>query len=1079
MSEAQQQASTPTIPVDYVDAPYRVTIPTPIPIPVIPNDYVDAINRTPPAPLPPPPPTPTIANDYVDAINRNPPPPTPTIPPIPNDYVDAINRITPIVTPIQPITDAAQIRSEQSNDYNLQAGYQTTILKTVTKDYTANMSAFKSYVDTANTSIIDAEFIMANPSIRNQYDWSKYKSENGNGTGYKAYVADVNDMKSALKTAKADYKEYEKSYKEYADGKNKQIKTLKDYASVKAAFITAKERQAVKLQKENNIIPTEYTFTDENGKKILGSPTFTNPDKAQQYIEALNEPIVAQAQATAIDTESGKLFEKSKLYTENQVEDFLGLKYSPKGVYQIASILTGSIENAISPILNFIPGKQMYEVLAGNEGISWKNAEKLGLSPDDLAVAKLAGVTAEILSQYMVAAGVSAVGGAALGFAGSRISSLPVIGGLAEKTGAFVSNTSLSSLSSSVTELLKGYGVDTAKLIGNISLPTAKFGVAGIETVERIKALITTLSNIPLSTMIVGGVLVDSEYNKLMSLSQQKGADTAILQGLIDVGGFAGAAKGFGYGFSKGQSLSTQLDMQKMVNKTNEIIRKIDAGEITEANVLIKNAKFPGFTEQGLEPNVENFKALSVNYHPSELSLAGKTGVFSATQSGSTLKSLITKGVEGGELPLLWGAPSLSPAFLGELGGTSYMPGVPNPFTKKNILNIYLDDIVAPTIPISKMERGLLSDEYWNVYGKTGKFSGIMPSEQGLEQQIIIGAGQKFEKVGQTIYVKLNGNWMPLNSVKPIVSAETLGVADDAVINLGGGYNNSVFYMPSLTSMVSSNINISAPIGSVKISNKDASTVANMISDGSLSKIQAISAISVLSPPSFNAVLSNLSPSKLSSIISSLPPSTISNIINKSDITPSKISEIISNISPTKISDVISDISPTKISNIISSISTSDISKIVSNISDSKLSDVISNISSSKLSDITSNLSIKQISSLVNSSSPSVSSRIIDSLSEYKKSELSSYSSYSVSDTTHTPNPHKFTSPTSKFYMDKFTKKTMFKVSFNFTNNKTNSRDVEANSFRNALEVAWSKRGTNEIPTSLKVTKITNKFKRA
>jgi hypothetical protein len=618
----------------------------------------------------------------------------------------------------------------------------------------------------------------------------------------------------------------------------------------------------------------KFTVTDAAGNEI----EFPNKDAAQNYREALEEANVhALENPTSL---SGKLWKESENISEKDVAYILGLPYSPKGLKEIEAILAGSGEDIVSPLFD-----------VGTGAVNFKTLETLQLSPDKKFVGELTGIAAETVANYFALYGVSAVAGAALGAAGSAVSKIPKVGELAYKAGQIVSTTSVMKALNTFRTVVEGSDLIAANAE---SVPAAFTKVAA------------ALDKIPLAAAVVTGTFAAAEYNKLLKISQTNSVVTALGQEAIDIGGLFGMAQGFGYGFAKGKSAMTYL---------NKIIKNgpaLSAEEITELTVLTGKAKYPGFTEAGLTPSEENFRGLSVNYTPPEYEIPGKVSLYTATPDGSLLKSLEKVGVVGGEEPLLWGAPSVSKAFMGVGNERLATPGIPNFFSNPNILQLNLDDVLATDI--SKMDRAGLNEIYSDI-AKTGRSVGIMPLEQGLESQAVVGAGQIFSKVGETVYVKMNGNWFPMNRVIPVMTANTMGIADDAVIKLSEDYANEQF-LPVVNAMVSSQATISAPIGSVTLSSSDISKISEIISEGSLSNLQISSVVSALSKTSAIELISDL-PSDYSNVaISELYSGDITSSISKdsisdiSDVTSSGVGEISEPISGEPIGSEPSGASP-------------------------------------------------------------------------------------------------------------------------------------------------------------------------
>src|SRR4030042_5077231 len=93
------------------------------------------------------------------------------------------------------------------------------------------------------------------------------------------------------------------------------------------------------------------------------------------------------------------------------------IPYSPKGVYQAASILIGSVEATVSPILNIIPGEQPFEVMHEEETVSWRTIDqyKAELKPGALKVAQIMGGTSELVLSYGVTFGAAYLSGKVVG----------------------------------------------------------------------------------------------------------------------------------------------------------------------------------------------------------------------------------------------------------------------------------------------------------------------------------------------------------------------------------------------------------------------------------------------------------------------------------------------------------------------------------------------------------------------------------------------------------------------------------------------------------------------------------------
>jgi hypothetical protein len=574
--------------------------------------------------------------------------------------------------------------------------------------------------------------------------------------------------------------------------------------------------------------------------------------------------------------------------------------------------------------------------------------------------------------------------------------------------------------------------------------------VTEIDTLNQLAAI----TQMPLVTIAGTAGLAAYEYDRLEKVLQTKGAEDWLGQFAVDSSAFLGGIKGFQVGFSYSDTPFNYIQMKLTKGQP------LSAYEVAEANVIEGRAKYPGFEEQRMKATPENFKMLSVNYTPPELEQEGKVIVYSGTQDPQLVASLAKVGVTGGDAPLLWASHSWSTAFsgIGQAEEVALPSAFVNPFAKASVISIGIDDVTNEDF-ISKMDRKDLGKLYQDILDRSGQYVGVMPSEQGMESQIIIGPGQKFIKVGDQLWVNINGRIVPLQMMQPIGNAGT--VTEDAIskiVNLDSGSSSikaNTMYIPTLNAVLSTDYSISATTGSIKLSTSQINDLSTIISSGKLSATQLDSAINALSAPTIEKLVDISSPEQVSKIYNSVPESVKSNLSERiSSKIASSIKSVQSEDSISSIESASEKVSSNQVEKYISSVesakSPSDISSIseVSNISEqSKISSVSETSEPSELS---------SISELSEPSEPSPSSQSYEE-KEYPSLKL--------------PAPAK---PTDKDYADKPSKSiSKFKVTYTFMDNE-NEKEVSARTFREALGNTWNKRGSLEIPKQVSIVKMPN-----
>ena len=266
---------------------------------------------------------------------------------------------------------------------------------------------------------------VANDVLANsdKYDFSSYPG------GKTQYVKDVKALEDYIAGAKVNLGSLAEaelsriSQIGKTDGKWT-VTYVKSGETKTREFDTKAEAQAF----ADSLMRWTVEYTDVTGQKVTIS--FDNEADANRFAKLQYEYDVkeAQRQVTA-QLLSGQLWEASENLTYSDVEKFLGvIPYNPKAIFELESILAGSIENVVSPILNLIPGRQPLEVLPGEVNVSWKNLEKMGLTGTPLVAGQVMGLTTEGLAAYLASLGVGAAIGAGAGLAGGVVSRLPVAG---------------------------------------------------------------------------------------------------------------------------------------------------------------------------------------------------------------------------------------------------------------------------------------------------------------------------------------------------------------------------------------------------------------------------------------------------------------------------------------------------------------------------------------------------------------------------------------------------------------------------------------------------------------------------
>jgi hypothetical protein len=605
----------------------------------------------------------------------------------------------------------------------------------------------KSTADIKKTlAMIDANISLYN-SINvggewNQYDWSKYPG------GKQQYIADITYQKNIRPTLVSEYEQYKSDVSAFLAAPKG--RTTKYYVTPSGA------------KYPGNQLGQEAAFTSMNVGLELGGPSLGGGSKTITFTPEPRGGFVGLGNISAESTLGPKLATNPlslQLYQyaqtlPSEATGPFGFRYNPKGLFTIGSILTGSVENVVSPILNLIPGKQLFEVEPGMTSISWRNLPS-ELTETERKMGFISGGAAEFGLGVIEAIGIGKVAGAAVGAGGSILSKVPVVGSKLTAGGAAVSEF-----------------IGKRPIIGGLVLGAPIVALEGIKTEKMIQR------GEPLQ-------------NILGSLA-------------IDVGEMFAFSKGFSSGLATGQSL------------VNRAERAIFGGETIMGKAIVPEyvrsgeSEFPGFKNEPYKPTPAGYKAMAESYAPPEIRIGEGVPSYSATTS--QMGKQIVVG-EGGP-PYMYQAPALSPHFLRMGGaGESLAPGIPNIFGRPTIIYGEFEDVVASgagKVAIESSLKGIAAGEGGGELGgflKSLKGTGtlVMPAEQLGEAQAILTGGEKLTEIPGRFWGELDTGLVPIRRFLPALEGEAAGVSIGELASSGYSISGvrATTYLPSPSLLVS------------------------------------------------------------------------------------------------------------------------------------------------------------------------------------------------------------------------------------------------------------------------------------
>jgi len=458
-------------------------------------------------------------------------------------------------------------------------------------------------------SMTTAEFISTGNAIvvggeQGQYDWSKYPG------GYTGFLSDLARAKASQQPGTIEYARTHPSEPKYV-----YESTTTQYSLPKVVSVTTQASQPTSDQ------AGVITFYSQPSPGFIGLGNIS--------AKATPEPKLA------INPLSLQLYQYAQTLPSEETGPF-GFKYNPKGLYTIGSIFTGSIENVVSPILNIIPGKQLFEVEPGMTSISWRNLPS-ELTETEKKMGLISGLATEMAFEYGLAFGVGEIAGAAIGAGGSILARAPVVGEKLTKVGGVVSE------------------FVSKPLIGAITLGAPIVALEGIKTVEMAQR------GEPLQN-IIGSLGVD-------------------------VSGLLGFSKGFSSGFPTGQSIVNRIERAVVGGET------IPGEKIVPEYVRSGEENFPKFSSEPHPPTPTGYKAMAESYTPAELKIGEGVPSYHTTPASMPAEIMVGESRHG---PGMFFAPATSEHFLRMSGESeSLLPGIPNIFGRPTIIYGEFEDVVA------------------------------------------------------------------------------------------------------------------------------------------------------------------------------------------------------------------------------------------------------------------------------------------------------------------------------------------------------------------------------------------------
>ena len=426
-------------------------------------------------------------------------------------------------------------------------------------------------------------------------------------------------------------------------------------------------------------------------------------------------------------SESGKLFVKSKQFTEKDTSSFLGIPYSSKSAYELGAVLVGGVERGATSITQFIPGKQPFEITEQTFDVSWRNIDDL-TGKEHTQIEKLAvktvGVASELATSGAVFYAAGYAGGVALGGLGAGVTRIPKIG------------PQILSAGSKLTSMLN-------TPIGKIAITTPAVLMLGVKTVKTAKSGAPAFD-------------IASEI-------------------LIDIGEIASLGIGVSKGVSFGKTLPTRIERSVFGGKTFKEV------EIIPDAVTTGKSSFPGFEDEpgNITPSTKEYIKMAKKYTPKELQQEGMIPSYHATDAGIKGDFTVQPGLRVGSLEWvpekemfrgrgeygMFVAPAVSKNFL-RLGATSYKlsPGVPNIFSEPTIIQANFPNIVEG---YASKESAVLANILKKLEG-TGVL--VRPSGGWSEAEAVLSPYTKMIKLSNRYYAELGSYVVKINQYIPEAS---------------------------------------------------------------------------------------------------------------------------------------------------------------------------------------------------------------------------------------------------------------------------------------------------------------------
>jgi len=570
----------------------------------------------------------------------------------------------------------------------------------------------KQRIEEAKEAIKTAESYKQ--AVGSTITWGEQTYDLGTTQGWKDYQQAIREAKSEVRTAERNVKRYE--FQEISRQAPKPATpriTRLDIAETGPPKI-ATPSDISRLRSEGYDLP--------EGKTIYISPS----GQPYYYEGEIEEPEKSL---------SRQLWEESEQIDTSEIARFFGVPYSTKGVRQIGAVLTGSVEQSLTPILGLIPGEQPFELMPDEQSFDWR-----GLGFDDLPKGKLfaARVTGKVTEQALsfgLYSAAAAGGGAVIGASGALVSKLPYVGPALEVGGAWASSI----LSSG---------------------PAQVFFAAPIVAIE---------------------------WEKVKTMKAEGRAGWEIAAEIeIDAAKLFGTAYGFSSGLSYGKQLPTK--MERLLKGGTTVPKEA----IVPENVLTGEGRFPRFKSEPFEPTAKGYTQFAEKYTPPELRITEK-GIPSYHVTTAPIKGDFTTkpGLRVGTLKYdealgrfvgrgeyaFWVGPASSTHFA-RIGseGYSLTPGVPNIFGGE--AKILLGEYAG--VEMTGLSKS--SAEFANML-KASEGSGklFMPLEQMGEAQAGLAPGTMMVKVPGDYYTDIGGKTIKIDRFLPKILTDALGVEGPSI----------------------------------------------------------------------------------------------------------------------------------------------------------------------------------------------------------------------------------------------------------------------------------------------------------